>query len=379
MPSVELRSEIGRVLSRQGYCLHGGGGFALRSRQRKSLRRAHFLAKKERISGQRDFILGNRATVREWMINGADLSVKDISPKLIMVHPSTENEVIYKWWNHVWWSLPYEKAYGRQMRYIVWDEYHDAAIGLIGLQSPILSWGPRDSYLNIPRDDKDCLINQSMSIQRLGALPPYNEILGGKLVAMLAAGDKIRRDFRKKYKDRATVMRERVIPANLLFATTTGAFGKSSIYNRLKDADGAALAKYIGDSGGTGSFHIPNAVYSKILAFLAEEGVDVGRGYGHGPSRKMRLISAGMDRLGYKDGNRHGIKRAIYLFSYVKNLEKLISEEHTRPLWIKRQESGLTDFWKERWALPREAKRNYGVFSAREFLKRESAKVRRYG
>ena len=361
-----LGREIKNALNQQGYSLRRGV-FALRSRGRDFLRSAHNLAKQERIAAQKDFILRNRGLVQKRMIDGAKLSVEKISPTLRSVTPSSEEAILYRWWNHVWWSLPYEQAYGRQMRYLVWDEHHDAPMGLIGLQSPILSWAPRDRRLNIPREGRDNWINQSMSIQRLGALPPYNQILGGKLTAMMAASDTLRIDFGKKYEGRMTEMQERIIAPRLLFATTTGAFGKSSIYNRLKSRDGGALAEYIGDSIGAGSFHIPNETYLGILKFLEAEGVNTRRGYGAGPSRKMRLISEGMSRLGYKNGNRHGIRRAIYLFSYAKNLEKLIAGENTKTRWFKRDESDLAEFWKERWALPR-AERVDRKFKSGEFV-----------
>ena len=353
MQAASLKKEIEDALDRQGYEL-ANGGFRLREQTRDALRNAHKLAKAERISGQRKFILKHRQFIKDRAIDGSELAVEKIRPKLIIVQPASEEEVIFRWWNHVWWSLPYEKAYGRQMRYVVWDEYHKAPIGLIGMQSPILSWGPRDKELGISRESRDYWVNQSMNIQRLGALPPYNRVLGGKLVAMLSVSDRIRRDFHAKYSNRLSVMQNRELPANLLFSTTTGAFGKSSIFNRLKDgAEGEIVAKYIGDSSGSGSFHIPNVLYFKILEFLEGKGIGVARGYGHGPSRKMRLIDRAMALLGYKNGNKHGIHRAIYLFSYVKNLNAIISGKETRPVWTKRSEKQLTKFWKERWGLRR--------------------------
>ena len=319
---------------------------------RDNLRQAHSLAKKERIAKQDKFISDNAGFVQSHMIDGRDLSVEDISPELIPVASSSKWEVLFRWWNHVWWSVPYEKAYGRQMRYIVWDKHHKAVIGLIGLQSPILSWMPRDQYLNISASERDYWVNQSMSAQRLGALPPYNIVLGGKLTAMLMTSDKIREDFRRKYSEKITILQKRELPANLLFITTTGAFGKSSVYTRLKLGDDW-LARFIGYSNGSGTFHIPNQIYGELLKVLSEKGVDVKRGYGNGPSRKMRLMQQGMTVLGYKNGIFHGVKRAIYLFPFAKNLEKLITGKNQRPLWHHRQESNLTDFWKERWILPR--------------------------
>ncbi len=371
-----LIEQISDILQHQGYST-SKDRFSLANYSMDGLRRMHSLAKKERMAEQTEFIGDHAQFIQDHMINGRDLSVEAISPKLIPVTASSKWAMLFRWWNHVWWSVPYEKAYGRQMRYIVWDEYHQAVIGLIGLQSPILSWGPRDRYLGIPIAERDYWVNQSMSAQRLGAVPPYNVVLGGKLIAMLMVSDTLRKDFRKKYDKKNTLLQKRTLPANLLFVTTTGAFGKSSIYTRLKLGD-EWLAKFIGYSSGSGSFHIPNEIYEKLLAVLRKKGTDVRRGYGNGPSRKMRLIREGMATLGYKNGNFHGIQRAIYLFPFAKNVDSLITGKHQRPIWHHRRESDLTDFWKSRWILPRIDARRKQLFdfTKKRFIneqRRESA------
>lgn len=355
MPSSlvqQIKRQINKTLRSQGYDL-SNGEFSLTSNDREHLRQMHALARKERLAEQTAFIRDHRSLIQGRMINGRELSVKDISPKLIQVSAGSNEEVLFRWWNYVWWSVPYESAYGRQMRYVVWDQHHSAVIGLIGLQSPILSWAPRDRHLGINVADRAYWVNQSMSAQRLGAVPPYDRILGGKLVAMLMASDTLRKDFHKKYSKACTPRQEQDLPARLLFVTTTGAFGKSSLYTRLKLRE-EWLATFIGYSNGSGSFHIPNALYEKLLVMLSRSGADVARGYGNGPSRKMRLIRQGMAELGYKNGVSHGIKRAIYLFPFAKNLDSLIRHERRqRPIWHHRQERDLTDFWKKRWILPR--------------------------
>ena len=370
-----LRQEIDMALQSQGYDLTKNG-FTLADNSGDGVRKVHALAKKERLAKQLGFIKANVKLIQSHMIDGRDLTVENISPKLIPVTASSDLEVLFRWWNYVWWSVPHEKAYGRQMRYIVWDKHHEAVIGLIGLQSPILSWAPRDQYLNIPASERDYWVNQSMSAQRLGALPPYNIVLGGKLIAMLMTSDKLRKHFRKKYSEKTTVLRERELPANLLFVTTTGAFGKSSIYTRLKFREDW-LAKFIGYSNGSGSFHISNEIYEKLLLVLSEKGVNVRREFGNGPSRKMRLIRQGMTALGYKNGGFHGVKRAVYLFPFAKNLDKLITGKNQRPLWHHRREDDLTDFWKERWILPRIEKRrtNLLTFDREKYISRQMKEI----
>jgi len=346
-----LKKQINRTLQSQGYDI-SKGVFSLIRSDRETLRRTHALAKKERIVGQTAFIHDHATFIRDHMIDGKDLNIENISPKLIQVTATSPWEKLFRWWNYVWWSMPYESAYGRQMRYIVWDEYHHTVIGLIGLHSPLLSWAPRDRYLGLPPAERDYWVNQSMSAQRVGAVPPYNIVLGGKLVAMLMTSDTVRQDFRNKYSKKSTVLQQRALPGNLLFITTTGAFGKSSLYTRLKFGE-EWLASFIGYSHGSGSFHVPDTIYKQLLEVLSQRGVNVQRGYGHGPSRKMRLIRQGMDTLGYQNGIFHGVKRAIYLFPFARNLERLIAGKNRRPLWYHRQERDLTEFWKNRWILPR--------------------------
>lgn len=42
----------------------------------------------------------------------------------------------------------------------------------------------RDSALGILPAKRDYWVNMSMNAQRVGALPPYNDLLGGKMAAL---------------------------------------------------------------------------------------------------------------------------------------------------------------------------------------------------
>lgn len=362
-----LKTQVVSILRKQGYTVKKDGSFALREEGREAKRKAHEIAKLERIKEQKHFILRNAKLIEDHLIDGADLDVSKIQPRIIEVKEGSVHEKMFRWWNFVWWSLPYERAYGRQMRFLIWDDYHDACIGLVGLQSPILSWGVRDEYLSLKHRTKVTWVNQSLNAQRIGALPPYNKVLGGKLVALLMTSDVIRKKFTRKYKGQKTVLKKRRLPPRLLFITTTGAYGKSSIYSRLKFS-GQPVAIFIGYTQGTGTFHIPNGLYNDLLLYLKKKGVNTKRGYGTGPSRKMRLIDEALCKLDFSNGTNHGIKRAVYLFPVVSNLKDVISKG-SRPKWTKRKLTELTEYWKTRWALKRiEHDKSYLDFRATEFL-----------
>ena len=362
-----LKSEVENILRRQGYTVQDGSFFLSRV-DRDEKRAVHTISRAERITEHIKFIESFFPKAKEFMLNDTQLDVSKIKPKLIEVKTGTIHAELFRWWNLTWWSLPYERSYGRQMRFVVWDEYHNAPIGLIGLQSPILSWNVRDRHLGITPEKRDFWVNQSMNAQRLGALPPYNKFLGGKLVASLLASDVVRQSFHNKYKDYETLLKKRVIPANLLFITTTGAYGKSSVYNRLR-FDNDKICEFIGYTNGSGSFHIPNTLYEGFVSYLRDSGAKVGRSFGNGPSVKMKIIDEGMRLLGFRNGSDHGVKRSVYLFPFAKNVKEVI-QNGEEPVWYGRSVDDLTRYWKERWAVKRTE--NYQLdklrFSKEEFI-----------
>jgi len=372
----KLKKNILQILKLQGYKVKSNG-FFLKNEERDTKRQAHYIAKAERMLDNESLIIDNSEIIKQFMVDGKDLNVAKIDPILVEVQPGTKWETLFRWWNLVWWSLPYEKSYGRQMRFVLWDRYHKAPMGLIGLQSPILSWGVRDQYLGIGATDRDFWINQSLNAQRLGALPPYNNLLGGKLVAAMMSTDYVRRKFKEKYAKIKTLMKDRSIPADLLFITTTGAYGKSCVYSRFK-MNGVDIAKFLGYTKGTGSFHIPNFLYEDLVLYLEKKNLDVQRGYGNGPSRKIRLIYQAMNLLGFKNGISHSIKRSVYLFPFAKNINEVINKGE-KPKWAKRSQVEVANFWKQRWAIPRaESDKRYLEFSKEKFLLETLEEFKKY-
>ena len=80
-----------------------------------------------------------------------------------------------------------------------------------------------------------------MELNVCGAIPPYNEILGGKLVALLATSPQVISDYRDRYSDKRSEIASRLKgedvcrPADLVYVGTTSLYYVgSSQYNRLK-------------------------------------------------------------------------------------------------------------------------------------------------
>jgi len=350
----KLREKIIDVLRDQGFKINPHVRPAGCSK--RTYRRIQSKARLEQLALHKKFLQEKLSKVKNYCRDGRDIDPDKISVELREVLSGSLEEILFRWWNLVWWSIPYQRSYGRQMRFILWDAAHDMPFGLILLQSPVLKMSVRDKYLEIPKEELDLWVNRSMHAQRVGALPPYNEILGGKMVALALTANEIREVYERKYNSYKSILKERIIEPDLLFITTTSAFGRSSLYNRLK-YNGEIVAESLGYTKGSGTFHIPEELYLEILEFLSKKGIDVSRGYGHGPSRKLKLISLALKYLNLPKFEYHGIQREFYLFPLVKNLKEVIKKKE-EPIYIDRPFKKLVDYWKKRWALPRAERRS---------------------
>ena len=368
-----LRERIIGILEEQGFKINPhvrpreSGKGAYRNVQQKS--------RLEQISRHKQFLNRHFEQVKIYCRDGKDIVPDEIKLELREIKSNSFEEILFRWWNFIWWSIPYQRAYGRTMRFLIWDIAHNTPFGLICLQSPVLKMSVRDNYLGIPKKELDLWVNKSMNAQRVGALPPYNELIGGKMVALALTTNEIRKAYREKYKNYISLIKRRKLSADLLFITTTSAFGRSSLYNRLK-YNGEPVAECLGYTQGSGTFHIPGDLYEEIIQFLGNKGVNNARGYGNGPSRKLRLIVLGLRYLGIPSFVYHGIKREFYLFPLIKNLKEVIQNKEDA-IWYNRPFAELVDYWKERWAIPRaERKPGWKDFRVDRFFKKVNNELR---
>jgi len=175
----KLREKIIQVLKEQGFKINPHVRPAGCSK--RTYRRIQSKARLEQLALHKGFLQRNLSKIKYYCRNGKDIDPNKISLELREVSSGSLEEVLFRWWNLIWWSIPYQRPYGRQMRFLLWDTAHDMPFGLILLQSPVLKMSVRDKYLEIPKEELDLWVNKSMHAQRVEALPPYyNEILRGK-------------------------------------------------------------------------------------------------------------------------------------------------------------------------------------------------------
>ena len=252
------------------------------------------------------------------------------------------------------WSMPYNKGYGRRLRYVVYDQHHESVIGIIGLQSPPADLGVRDALFASPSDSKLSLVNATMDAYAVGAVPPYSFLLGGKLCAGMISTDTIRQGYWRQYAGKHTEMSDAKISQPLVGVTTTSAFGRSSQYNRLKYKE-RLLAEPIGYTQGFGMLHLEHT-YDRACAYLRMIGKYTDAGYGNGPKVRWQNMTRALLGVGLPSSMlKHGVLREVFLYRFVEDFDKgMEGGTFGAPLIL--PEADFATYWRERWAVPRAAR-----------------------
>lgn len=165
-----------------------------------------------------------------------------------------------------------------------------------------------------------------------GAVAPYNELLCGKLVALLLASKEVRDHYATRYGSQVSVIASQMAgraiskPADLRVLTTTSLYGVgSSQYNRLNlravehsDLDHDLCWDSIGRSktGGFGTIHLgaDTAHALRQMAQTLHNSRRVNNRFGEGTSPRLRQIREGLDALGIASDSilHHANPRLFY-------------------------------------------------------------------
>ena len=140
-----LRKKIIKVLKEQGFKINPH----IRPKRcsKTTYRKTQQKAKDEQLSLHKNILVDSVNKVKNYCKDGSEIIPEKISLELREVKSDSFEEILFKWWNLIWWSIPYQRSYGRQIRFLLWDTTHDAPFGLICLQSPVLKISVRDNYL----------------------------------------------------------------------------------------------------------------------------------------------------------------------------------------------------------------------------------------
>ena len=176
-----------------------------------------------------------------------------------------------------------------------------------------------------------------------GAIPPYNEILGAKLIAMLVASPEVVNEYSRRYGKQPSIIASSMAgkpvirPANLVFISTTSLYGqRPNQYDRIvipcRDivggSDDVIRYKYLGKTEGVGTFHFSEQTVNELSLLVSRKknGQKVHSIFGEGANPRMRKIRNGLEELGVSSNEfmTHGTPRLVYGVSLISNLSEYV-------------------------------------------------------
>ena len=232
------------------------------------------------------------------------------------------------------------------------------------------------------------LAENIMDLGVCGAIAPYNELIGGKLIAALMGSTEVRTLFKSRYNGKkykfpsiiASSSKGKAVfrDANLMCLTTTSLYGvASSQYNKIKflkkdypELESDIIWKEAKKNNqsqktkGQGVYHFSNET-SKLLGILTLKKlkyVEVNHKFGEGTSPKLRKARVGIDCLtDYSKSNiqldtffAHSMQRKNYVFFHEKDiLKKIMNQKKSFLNVVSSKAVNITSAWIKRWLIKR--------------------------
>lgn len=354
-----LRRDVRRALTAQGFELRNGLIVPPDSGDKQSVRSLHAAAVAHRRARAAAGLHRHERGLLRHLAANDDLDIDLMSPALVRVEPKSEDELLFRW-AALHWSIPVSSGYGRRMRFLVRDEANGKLIGLIGLGDPVFALGARDNWVGWDIPTRSQRLHHVVDAFVLGAIPPYSSMLGGKLVAMLAASDEVREAWEVKYGGRTSIIAEAARDGRIAMLTTTSALGRSSIYNRLRFGPDQLMYESVGETRGSGEFHFSDGLHGVITEFALEYCRPTAKDsrWGTGFRNRREVVKKALPALGFSDALLyHGVRREMFVCSLATNAKAFLTgaEQDLQPRVQPADQ--IVDWFRWRWMRPRAGRR----------------------
>jgi Domain of unknown function (DUF4338) len=350
-----LKRKVRRHLQRVGFKRDEHGVLYLPVDSKDAIRGAHQLQRTERSTKQKDFLKAKFPKLSQHFATGTEIAPTAVRPRLERVISGTWQADLFKLAS-LTWSVPVSPGFGRRLRYLVWDDGHERLMGILAIGDPVFNLRSRDEHIGWTGEQRGTQLIHTMDAYVLGAVPPYNQLLGGKVVAALLRTREIYDDFLAAYGARKGVISGKVNQARLAAITTTSSMGRSSVYNRVK-LDERYYLKPVGYSSGYGHFHIPDKLFQDLRDYLRwkKHRYTDGHEFGKGPNWRMRVTRTALEMIGMRSNlMMHGVRREVFICEMASNtIAFLKGEEAELDITSLKSVEEVAALACKRWLVPR--------------------------
>jgi Domain of unknown function (DUF4338) len=373
--AARLRERVGAELLAAGFVTKDGRLHHSQRPTKEAIRALHARQRAALLGRSRAFIERWEERVLDEFADGEEVDPRKIRPIVERVDGDGYHAALFRFAT-LHWSVPVSVGYGRRTRFLVRDRNTSKLIGVFALGDPVYNLRCRDSLIGWGVPQRNSRLYNVLDAFVLGALPPYRELLGGKLVAMAATSEETAALITEKYQGTRTVIRGVSKDARPVLITTTSALGRSSLYNRLRYKD-RLLFRPIGYTEGFGHFHFPDSLFDEFCEFLSNDGGVPDHGYGSGPNWRLRTIRHTLRKIGLDEELlHHGIHRQVFLAPLALNWRAYLLGETDSPRWYRLKLGEMAAFYRRRWAIPRAERDNSYRSASRNQMRLSMTDVR---
>lgn len=256
-----------------------------------------------------------------------------VRPRLIVASPA--DIVVWRFIRSVVSSAPFSGRYGRGWQMFCIDENTRGILGVVEICSELTVLGPRERYIGWTQHArfKQRRLNNVANMGTCVSVQPFGLLTGGKFMASASASADVVQMWLTRYGD------------PLAAVTTTSLYGKSSVYERLREWD------YAGETPGVGVFHLYGDRLHTLREFLRENGFRTRTGgIAEPPETRWSVLQAACSRLNVpfeSVGSRQ--PRGVYI---------ALGSEDSRPFLqgttetftpTKEDQTAKQAYWLERW------------------------------
>jgi hypothetical protein len=352
---ASLRRRIRQHLRSLGFTKDAKGLLVPPALDKEGYRDLHKPQRRERIELESKFVKEKRSRLLDYFAEGHEIDIAKLSVRIELIDQQCWQSDLFRF-ACLLWSVPVSYGFGRRMRYLVWDDYSGKLMGLFALGDPVFNLRARDAWIGWTSKDRSDRLVHLLDGYVIGAVPPFNRLLGGKLIASLMRTKEVVEDFRRRYGNTKGIISGKAKNASLVAITTTSALGKSAVYNRLR-LNGLPYLTPLGFTSGFGHFHFPQTLFEEMREYLRakKHGYASNHGYGEGPNWRLRTIRQTLTLLGLDpELVRHGLFREVFVSCLADNALEILRGKRKRPKYESLLSAAeVTQLALDRWIRPR--------------------------
>lgn len=352
---ANLRRKVRAHLRSLGFGRDNDGTLIPPNLDKAGYRELHSPQRQERLLEEKHFLDENSHSLIEYFANGQEMDLSKVRVRLELIRHTSWQSDLFRFATLLW-SVPVSKGFGRRLRFLVWDDHTGKLLGLFALGDPVFNLAARDDLIGWNSTDRATRLVNILDGYVVGAVPPFNQVLGGKFIATMMRTQEVVAAFRGRYYATEGIISETAKKAQLVAITTTSSLGRSSVYNRLKLGETWYLES-IGFTGGYGHFHFPQDLFAEMRAYLnvRRDPYADNHSFGDGPNWRLRTIRQSLRRIGLDPGLvRHGLAREVFFSKVADNAIEVLSGKRKRAIYTTLESaSDVAQRALNRWVLPR--------------------------